>query len=158
MATRTETGEPGDTGMNRRKMMLIAGGAVACAGALAAAPFRGPIKRVARGVLARTGPGQAMLSLADGTYEEWLNQVGATFSLGGRTSLKLVGVRALPSSGAPSGVRAQAFAAFFDPPAGQSVAPDLIYSAVHPTYGPLPLFLATAGGPNAPRRMVAVFS
>ncbi len=158
MATRTETDRASEAGMNRRKMMLVAGGAVACAGALVAAPFRGPIKSVARRVLAGTGPGQGMLSLADGTYDEWLNQVGATFSLGGRTSLKLVGVRALTSSGAPSGVRAQAFAAFFDPPAGQSVAPDLIYSAVHPTYGPLPLYLANAGRPNSPRRMVAIFS
>jgi hypothetical protein len=140
-------------------MMLIAGGAVAGASALLAAPVRDKIKSVARRAVVNTGVGQGFLSLGDGTYEEWLSEVGATFSLGGRTNIQLVGVRALTSLGTrPQGIRAQSFAAFFDPMAAQTVAPDLIYTATHSSYGPMQLFLAGSRNPNAPRRMVAVFN
>jgi hypothetical protein len=140
-------------------MMLIAGGAVAGASALLAAPVRDKIKNVARRVVVNTGVGQSFLSLGDGTYEEWLNEVGATFSLGGRTNIQLVGVRALTTLGAkPQGIRAQGFAAFFDPMGAQSVAPNLIYTATHSSYGPMQLFLADSRSSSAPRRMVAVFN
>jgi hypothetical protein len=152
-------GKTTDKGIDRRKMMLVAGGAVAGAGALIAAPFRQNIRNVARGVLVESGIGRAILSLGDGTYDEWLSVVGSSFALGGRVNLRLVGVRALPTSGAkPQGVRTQGFAAFFDPAGAQSVAPDLIYTATHALYGPTQLFLAAASDPRTPRRMVAVFN
>jgi len=145
--------------LSRRKMMLVAGGAIAGASALLAAPVRQQIKSVARGVMVNTGVGRGFLSLGDGTYEEWLNEVGATFSLGGRTNIQLVGVRALTSLGAkPQGVRAQGFAAFFDPAGTQSLASNLIYTVTHPNYGPMQLYLADSRTANAPRRMVAVFN
>jgi hypothetical protein len=148
-----------DTGLSRRKMMLITGGAVAGAGALIAAPFRGPIRQVARRALVSTGVGRAILSLADAGYDEWLSVVGSSFSLGGGTSVQLVGVRALPTSGSkPQGVRSQGFAAFFDPAGSQSVAPNLIYTATHTMYGPTRIYLAGTSDPRTPRRMVAVFN
>ena len=112
-------GKAKDNKLNRRKMMLVAGGAVAGASALIAAPYRTKIKRVARRVMVNTGVGRGLLSLGNASYDEWLNEVGATFSLGGGTNMRLVGVRALPTYGArPDGVRTQGFAAFFDPTCG----------------------------------------
>ena len=146
-------------GLSRRRMMLVTGGAVAGASVLLAAPVREKLRSVARGVFASDANGRRLLSLAYGTYEDWLNVVGTNFSLGGRLTLRLTGVRALQTSGAkPAGVRAQAFAAFFDPQLGMSVAPDLIYTATHSRYGPMPLYLASAEAPLRPRRMVAIFN
>ncbi|HTU12863.1 MAG TPA: hypothetical protein VMG08_18375 [Allosphingosinicella sp.] len=147
-----------EKGLNRRKMMLVTGGAVAGASALVAAPYREAIKSVARKTMVNSGIGTRMLSLGEATYEEWQAQVGTNFALGGRTNVRLVGVRALSTSGAkPSGVRTQGFAAFFDP-GSETVAPDLIYTATHETYGPTQLFLAASGDRRTPGRMVAVFN
>ena len=144
--------------LNRRNMMLVTGGAVAGAGALIAAPYRESIKSVARTLTVSSGTA-GFQSLATATYEQWLNEVGAQFSLSGTARIKLVGVRALPTSGAkPQGVRTQGFAAFFEPAAGQTVPPDLIYTATHSSYGPMPLFLAGTNDPSTPKRMVAVFN
>lgn len=159
MAKNSEQGRTNETGVNRRKAMLVAGGAVATAGALLASPFRDEIKTAGRQALATTGVGRGFLSLADGSYDEWAGEVGATFSLGGSTSIRLIGIRPLNSGGPrPQGVRAQAFAAFFEPLGGQTITPDLIYTANHPTYGPMPIHLASAASPRTPGHMVAIFS
>lgn len=140
-------------------MMLVAGGAVAGASALLAAPARDQIRNVARSVIVNSGVGSGFLSLADGTYDEWQGQVGSIFALGGGSRIRLAGVRPLLTSGArPQGLRTQSFAAFFEPLRGHTVAPDLIYTATHVAYGPLPLFLASASERRAPGRMVAVFN
>ena len=158
MAKKTETGKTTENGVNRRKMMLVAGGAVATAGALMAAPFRDELRTAGRKAIASTGVGRGFLSLADGSLDEWTSEVGATFSLGGGTSMRLVGVRPLDSAGTrPQGVRPQSFAAYFEPVGGRSIAPDLIYTATHPSYGPMPIYLSAAAGPRAPAQMVAVF-
>ena len=151
-------GKGKDKKLNRRNMMLVTGGAIAGASALVAAPFRESIKSVGR-TLTVNSTASGFKSLANATYDQWLNEVGARFTLGGTSRITLVGVRALPTYGAkPAGVRAQAFAAFFDPPAGQTIAPDLIYTATHTSYGPMPLFLATGSDARAPNRMVAIFN
>ena len=112
-----------------------------------------------RGVMVSSGAFRGLLSLSSATYEEWESVVGTNFALGGRTSVQLVGVRALPTSGAkPRGVRTQGFAAFFDPARGQSVAPDLIYTATHSIYGTTQIYLAATSDPRTPGRMVAVFN
>lgn len=152
-------GKTTEKGLSRRKMMMVTGGAVAGAGALLAAPFRDEIKGAARKALVNSGVGAGLLSLGTANYDEWLSVVGTTFSLGGRTEVELVGVRALPTSGdKPQGIRTQGFAAFFDPARNQSIAPDLIYTATHSTYGPTQLFLAAAADARTPHRMVAVFN
>lgn len=151
--------EKNDKRLNRRKMMLVTGGAVAGASALMAAPFREEIATKARELVVSTGVGRGMLSLATANYDEWLSQVGSTFTLGGRNSIQLVGVRALPTSGPkPRGVRTQGFVALFDPVARQSIAPNLIYTATHPVYGPMPLYLAATSDARTPGRMAAVFN
>ena len=148
-----------DTGLSRRKMMLATGGAVAGASALVAAQFSEDIRIAARDVVANIPGGRTLLSLGDAGYDEWLTVVGSSFSLGGRTNVQLVGVRALPTSGSkPQGVRSQGFAAFFDPAKGQTVAPDLIYTATHNQYGPTQLYLAATSDQRTPGRMVAVFN
>lgn len=145
--------------LSRRRMMLVTGGAVAGAGALMAAPYRRSIKQVARRVMASTTLGRSVISLADASYDEWANEVGATFSLGAGTTMQLVGVRPLPTSGArPDNVRQQGFAAFFDPQGAQSVAPNLIYTVYHSSYGAMLLYLGGATSSSTPRRMVAVFN
>src|ERR1043165_760648 len=92
MAKKTETGKTAENGVNRRKMMLVAGGAVATAGALMAAPFRDELKAAGRKAVASTGVGRGLLSLAAGSSDEWKSEVGATFSLGGNTSMRLLGI------------------------------------------------------------------
>ena len=145
--------------LSRRKMMLITGGAVAGASALIAAPMRRNIKRVARRAVVSTGLGRSLLNLADGSYDEWQNEVGATFSLGANSNMELVGVRALPTSGArPDNVRQQGFAAFFEPRTSQPVAPNRTYTVVHSSYGAMLLYLSGSSDPATPRRMVAVFN
>ena len=57
MAKRTETGITTEKGVNRRKAMLVAGGAVATAGALMAAPFRDELRTAGRKAIASTGEG-----------------------------------------------------------------------------------------------------
>jgi hypothetical protein len=148
-----------DKGLNRRNMMLVTGGAVAGAGALLAAPFNTAIKSTARGErVVTTGPGPGMPSLATGTYEQWQAAVGQTFGLGGRTNIQLVGVRPLGTAGSkPQGVRTQAFAALFDPVNGQTVAPDLIYTASNNAYGALQIYLGGTSDPRTRGRLVAVF-
>jgi hypothetical protein len=151
-------GKTTEKGLSRRKMMLVTGGAVAGASALLAAPFRDNLKSAARKAVVNSG-GSGLLSLGTASYDEWLSVVGTSFGLGGRVNVQLVGVRALPTSGAkPQGVRTQGFAAFFDPSGHDTVAPDLIYTATHSTYGPTQIFLASASDRDSPRRMVAVFN
>lgn len=146
--------------LSRRAMLLATGGAAAAVGALAAAPFRGEIAQSARDLAGRVPQLRGVLSLANASYEEWLGQVGATFSIGGGTSMQLSGVKALASSGdRPASVtRQRAFVAFFDPIGRATMAPDLIYTANHPQYGPLQLFMAAAPAPRLPARMMAVFN
>lgn len=141
-------------------MLLVSGGAAAAVGAYAAAPFRNIISQSARDLLVSVPRLRGMVSLASGSYEEWLNQVGATFSIGGGTSIRLSGVRAFASSGArPASVsRQRAFVAFFDPVGRSTLAPDLIYSANHAQYGPLQMFLSAAPSASRPARMMAVFN
>lgn len=148
-----------DTGaLNRRKMMLITGGAIAGAGALIAAPFRKEIAATARQVLTSTPLGRGFVSLANAGYEEWAAQVGSVFTLGDGTRLTLAGVRAFPSTGMrPRDGRDRAFVALFDAGSRRNVAPDLIHTANHAEYGPLPLFLS-AGNSTTPGRMLAVFN
>lgn len=145
--------------LTRRKMMLITGGAVAGAGALVAAPFRAEIAATVRQVLTSTPLGRGFVSLANAGYEEWAAQVGSVFTLGEGTRLTLAGVRAFPSTGPrPRGGRDRAFVALFDVGGRRSVAPDLIHTANHAQYGPLPLFLSAAGDARTSVRMLAVFN
>jgi hypothetical protein len=148
-----------EAGLSRRKMMLVAGGAVAGAGALVAAPFRTAIRSVFRKADVTGGGSRGPLLLATAGYDEWMSVVGSSFSLGGGSYIQLAGLRALPTLGSrPQGVRSQGFAAFFDPTNGQSVAADLIYTATHNQYGPLQIYLAGTSDPRTPGRMVAVFN
>lgn len=148
-----------ETRLSRRKMMLVTGGAVAGASAMMAAPFRGPIKNVARNAAANIRAITLPVNLASGGYDDWLAVVGSSFAIGGGTLIQLAGVRALPTSGAkPAGVRTLGFAAFFDQLSGPSLAPDRIYSAMHSRYGATQIFLAGTSDPRTPGRMVAVFN
>lgn len=152
--------EKTDNRLSRRNMLLIAGGGIAAASALVAAPFRTQIAGKARAIVTSTRLGRGLVSLAHAGYDEWEAQVGSTFALGGGTGLRLVGVRALPSGGTrPASVtRGRAFVAVFDPLGGQSLAGDLIYTANHGEYGPLPIYLSAASDPRSPGRMLAVFN
>jgi len=146
--------------LSRRNLLLAAGGAVAVIGALAAAPIRNIVAQRSRNLVTAVPGLRRLVSLADGSFEEWQAQVGSRFAIGGGAVMQLSGVRALTSSGArPASVsRARAFVAFFDPVAGGSLPGDLIYTANHGQYGPLQIFLSAAPAPRAPARMLAVFN
>lgn len=143
--------------VSRRNVMIAGGGAaVAGLGVVALTPLGNPVKSKAREVLASSGIGRSMLSLTDGTVAEWQAQVGSTFAIAGGMSLRLAGVQPMNSDGArPLGVtRRSAFVAVFDSASGQSLPGDLIYTASHPQYGPMQIFLSEA----SPGRMLAVFN
>lgn len=145
---------------SRRNVLLVMGGAVAAAGAFAAIPFRAVITQRARQLVVALPQLRRLVSLANGSYEEWQTQVGSRFAIGGGQAMQLSGVRALASTGArPADVgRARAFVAFFDPLGGSNMAPDLIYTANHAQYGPLQIFLSAAPAQRAAGRMLAVFN
>jgi hypothetical protein len=74
--------------------------------------------------------------------------------------MRLAGVRPMASEGPrPMSVaRRSAFVAMFDVLGGQTVAGDLIYTASHPQYGPLQIFLSASADPRTPGRVLAVFN
>lgn len=147
-------------GLSRRNVMIAGGGTVAAIGAFAASPLSNPLTSEVRGMLAGQKWVRGVLSLANATYAEWESMVGATFSLGGGATMRLTGVRALASDGSrPLNVaRRQAFLGVFEPGRGQSMAGDLIYTATHPQYGPVQLFLGNAPAPRGAAQMLAVFN
>lgn len=126
-----------------------------------ASPFRAVMVRAA-GNLVRGQPmlRRMLLSLADAGYQDWLDQVGSTFAVGGGTSLKLVAVDAFNAIGArPASLgRDRAFLVKFDVQNGGTMAGDLIYTAIHPRYGAVPIFLSAANDPSLRHRMTAVFN
>ena len=145
----------------RRRLLIGLGGGAAAAVALMASPFRAVIAMRARG-LVRSEPTlrRLLLSLADAGYDEWLDQVGTVFTVGGGTSLKLVAVSALNSAG-PRPLRLtrdSAFLAKFDVQNNGTMAGDLIYTSMHPRYGAFQLFLSASSDPNLPHRMTALFN
>jgi len=141
-------------------MLLVMGGAVAAVGALAPSPFRNIIAQRTRAMVVAMPRLRGLVSLAQGSFEEWQAQVGSRFAIGGGLTMELSGVRALPSSGArPAGLaRDRGFVAFFDPVGGAAMVGDLIYTVNHAQYGPLQIFLSAAPVARAPARMLAVFN
>ena len=75
------------------------------------------------------------VDLATAGRNDWLSQVGSTFSLQsetGNVTMKLAKVTALPAPGArPRGLRDQAFALAFEPVGGAMPEGDRIYSISH---------------------------
>jgi len=145
--------------VSRRNLLMVAGGAVAV-GAIAASPVRQVLTRTAEAVTGGRLLPLRSISLASASYEQWAEQVGSTFALGGGTSMQLIGVRALQSGGArPASLsRSRAFVAFFEPMARQTIAGDLIYSVSHAQHGALQIFLTESADPQTPARMLAVFN
>jgi hypothetical protein len=147
--------------LSRRGLMTALGGAAAAGAALLAAPHRAAITRkVANLVRGQPIFSSFFLSLADASVEQWSEQVGSIFSVGGGTTLKLVGVTALSSPGPrPAQVsRSRAFVAKFDVQNNQTMAGDLIYTANHASYGAFRIFLSASPDPLLPHRMIALFN
>lgn len=145
--------------LTRRKALVVAGGAAVAAGAVLASPLRPTVERTVREATVSQPWLRGVVSLADGSYEEWLAQVGSVFALGGGLSMRLAGISALNSGGdRPGALRQRAFAAMFDPVGAATLPGDLIYTANHPQYGPLAIFLSAAPSRGAPARMLAVFN
>ena len=75
------------------------------------------------------------VDLATAGRNDWLGQVGSTFSLqgeSGNVTMKLAKVTAFPSAGArPRGLRDQAFSLAFQPVSGALPDGDRIYSVNH---------------------------
>ena len=150
--------EEAQSKLSRRNVLLgLTGGAVATA---VLAPTLSPgVGRKARELAVRSGVGRRLLSLDYASLSEWSEMVGSTFQVTGGYALKLVGVRPLASSGArPWNLgRDRAHLAVFEVLGGMTMAGDLIYSARHPQYGEIPIFLSAAD-PATPGRMHAVFN
>ena len=141
--------------LSRRNILFgIAG--IAVAGIVATSRLLPSAEHGTRRLLAGNRFTRRFLSLADAGQAEWSAQAGSVLSLDGGYRLRLAGTRALPSGGArPPGTRDRAFLAVFELLDGASLPADLIYSARHPQYGPLPLFLSAT---DNPARMLAVFN
>lgn len=147
--------------LSRRKLLVVLGATAGAAGAAMLSPFRNVFVRNAR-QLVRQQPilRRMLLSLASAGYDEWMDQVGAVFSIGGGTSMRLAGVEPFSAGGTrPIALpRDRAFMAVFDLLNGATMAGDLIYTANHPQYGPFQIFLAASSDPRSPSRMIAVFN
>lgn len=141
--------------LSRRNILFgIAG--VAVAGIVATSRLLPSAEQGTRRLLAGNRFTRRFLSLAEAGQAEWSAQAGSVFGVDGGYRLRLAGTRPLESGGArPSGTRDRAFLAVFDVLDGASLPADLIYSAAHPQYGPLPLFLSAT---DNPARMLAVFN
>jgi hypothetical protein len=126
------------------------------------APALSPgVGRQARSLAVRSGLGRRFFSLDYASIAEWTEMVGSTFQVTGGYALKLVGVRPLISTGhRPWNLgRDRAFLAVFDVLGGLTMADDLIYSARHPRYGAIQMYLNAAGDTaTLGRRMHAVFN
>jgi hypothetical protein len=147
-----------DTLLSRRKLLAGVGGAVA--GTVLLASSKSIINRRSAS-LARIQPRAIrQLSLASAGYDQWLMEVGSVFAVGGGNPMQLVGVRALLSGGQRplSIARDRAFVAIFNVLGGGTMAGDLIYTASHPDYAPMPIFLSASSDPALPGRMLAVYN
>jgi hypothetical protein len=146
---------------SRRRLLMGLGGVAAGAVALMASPFRATIGTATRALVSSQPTLRGMfLSLADGGYQDWLDQVGSTFSIGGGTSMKLIGVTPFGTAGTrPASLsRDSAFIAKFDVQNGQTMAGDLIYTASNADYGAFQIFLSASTDPATRSRMTAVFN
>lgn len=145
-----------DRKLSRRKI-LAAGAVAVAAGVLIAKPLK-ILAPKRSSSLAR--PRALPPSLATGSYETWLAQVGSVFTLGPATRMTLTGVQPLLNGGQrpPGLARDSAFLAVFDPLGGATMAGDLIYVAVHPQYGAVTIFLQESPDRSTPARMLAVFN
>ena len=141
---------------SRRKVVIGLGGAAVTAAGATTALSPAASDR-ARRVLAGNRFTRRYLSLAHAEQGAWAAQVGSQLRLDGGFRLRLAGVRPLHSEGRrpAAATRDRAFVAVFDVLGGADMAGDLIYTASHPQYGALPLFLTATGNP---RRMLAVFN
>jgi hypothetical protein len=147
--------------LSRRKLVAGMAGIAAGAVALVAAPFRAVIATTARNLVSsQPALRRMLLSLGDAGYEEWLEQVGSTFTVGGGTSMKLVAVTPFNTLGTrPAGLgRDRAFLAKFDVQNGGTMAGDLIYTTINPSYGAFRIFLSGSNDPSLRHRMTAVFN
>lgn len=148
--------------LSRRKLLFVLGGTASVAGAAMFKPIRAVLARNVRQAVARQPLlRRLILSLANAGYDEWIDLVGTSFTLGGGTVMQLVGVEPLAIGGSARPItlaRDRAFLAHFDTLYGQTMAGDLIYVANHQQYGPLQIFLSASADPRTPRRMMAVFN
>jgi hypothetical protein len=148
--------------LSRRKLLAGLGGVAVGAAAVMAASLRTIITIASRDLVqSQPAPRRLILfSLAAAGYNEWLDQVGSVFTVGGGTSMKLVAVTAFNTVGArPAGLgRDRAFIAKFDVQNGGTMAGDLIYTTMTPRFGAFPIFLTGSNDPTLRHRMTAVFN
>jgi hypothetical protein len=149
-----------DALLSRRKLLVTAG-VVGTAAVAALTPLRTVLINATRDLVKKQPTLRRwIMPLAQAGYDDWLAQVGATFTVGGGTSLKLAGVRAFAAAGTrPSSLsRDRAFVAMFDVQNRRTLPGDLIFTITHPIHGAFQLFLSAAGDPRTPGRMLAVFN
>ena len=147
--------------LSRRNLVLGLAGGTMLAGLVALLPAgTSPLSRQARRLAASNRWTRRFISLADAGMGDWAGQIGAVFQAAGGWSLRLAGVRPLPSSGErPAGLgRDRAFLAVFDVLGRREMPGDLIYTAAHRDYAAFDLFLSAAEASGATRRMHAVFN
>ena len=162
--------EKAQRGLSRRKL-LVTLGFVGTAGVAALTPLRTVLINALREIFgigrnvatAKKQPAALRrwtLDLANANYDDWLAQVGQTFTIGGGYTLKLEGVRAFSAGGTrPTNLsRDRAFVASFDIQNRRTLPGDLIYVVTHPTHGAFQLFMSTATDVRTPGRMLAVFN
>jgi hypothetical protein len=142
--------------LSRRNILIGLASAAVCA-LIATPALRPSVGGRTRRLLAANPFTRRFLSLANAEQDEWSAQVGSDFAVEGGYTLRLAGVRPVPSEGPrpPEATRRRGFIAVFDVRGGMTLASDLIYTVSHPQYGPLQIFLSATGDP---RRMFAYFN
>ena len=147
--------------LSRRGMFVALGGFAAAAIAVVSRPLQNLVTQATRNLVSSQPTLRRMfLSLADGSYQEWADQVGTIFSVGGGAMMKLVAVEPFYRAGVrPANVtRSLAFMAKFDLLNHVTLPGDLIYLATNPSYGTFRIFLSASSDPRQPQRMNALFN
>jgi hypothetical protein len=155
------TSKPQATVSRRKLLSGLAVSAVGLGAVAASALNRTWFSRDARG--SGSWWDRQFTALDHAGMNEWRRQIGSEFRVGaetGATSLKLVEVRPLASSGArPAGVsRDRAFLAVFDGgAAGQRPAGDRLYDVAH-SRGDMRIYFSAADPAATTARLAAVFN
>lgn len=145
--------------VSRRNLLVgLAGTAAVGVGAVAATDAGQQQVEAFRQLLWKRQPGRRDARLASATVDDWALQIGSLFHTSTGHTLKLTDVRQFGGQNKrPAGLRDRSFVAGFEIVAGNAPLPrELTFRVTHPNGGTFDMF-NTAGGPDKPKRRLAVF-
>jgi len=142
--------------LSRRNMLVGLTAGAATVGTVAVRSGQAQIESF-RQLLWQRRPGRHRVPLGTAGLDDWALQIGSKFQTASGDVLKLADVRAFPQADKrPRGLRDRAFVAGFEVVSGNPLPDQLIQHVDHPEGGRFDILLS-AGSPDKPGRMIAVF-